>query len=74
MADYLRAQIEAGVEGVQVFDSWVGALSARDYREFVLPHTARIFDGSPAPACRSIHFGVGTDAILPRARARPAAT
>jgi uroporphyrinogen decarboxylase len=63
VADYLTAQIEAGVDAVQVFDSWVGALSASDYREFALPHTTRIFAtiGSRVP---TIHFGTGTAAIL----------
>src|SRR5262249_38293638 len=41
VCDYLVAQIEAGVDAVQLFDSWVGALNARDYREFVLPPTHR---------------------------------
>ena len=63
-ADYLTAQIEAGVDAVQVFDSWVGALNARDYREFVLPHTRRIFDTLAASGVPTIHFGVGTGAIL----------
>ena len=63
-ADYLTAQIEAGVDAVQVFDSWVGALNARDYREFVLPHTRRIFEALAASAVPTIHFGVGTGAIL----------
>ena len=65
VSDYLIAQIEAGVDAVQVFDSWVGALNARDYREFILPHTKRIFDRPPA-ACGvpTIHFGVGTGSIL----------
>ena len=44
VSEYLAAQIEAGVDAVQVFDSWVGALNARDYREFILPHTRRIFE------------------------------
>src|SRR5437870_467766 len=44
VGEYLTAQVEAGVDAVQVFDSWVGALNARDYREFILPHTRRIFE------------------------------
>jgi len=63
VADYLRAQIEAGVNAVQLFDSWVGVLNPADYREFALPHTRRIFDaiGRKVP---TIHFGTGTAAIL----------
>ena len=64
VAEYLVAQIEAGVDAVQVFDSWVGALNARDYREFILPHTRRIFDALSAHGVPAIHFGVGTGAIL----------
>ncbi len=64
VSDYLVAQIEAGVDAVQVFDSWVGALNARDYREFILPHTRRIFDALAAQPVPTIHFGVGTGAIL----------
>jgi uroporphyrinogen decarboxylase len=62
--DYLGAQIEAGVNAVQVFDSWVGALNARDYREFILPHTRRIFDALSKHDVPAIHFGVGTGSIL----------
>jgi uroporphyrinogen decarboxylase len=43
MADYLLAQVEAGAQAIQVFDSWVGQLSRADYREYALPHTRRIF-------------------------------
>jgi uroporphyrinogen decarboxylase len=64
VGDYLVAQIEAGVDAVQVFDSWVGALNAHDYREFILPHTRRIFDALSKHDVPTIHFGVGTGAIL----------
>ena len=67
VSDYLVAQIDAGVDAVQVFDSWVGTLSAADYREFALPHTKRIFDavGARVP---TIHFGTGTATILEELR------
>jgi uroporphyrinogen decarboxylase len=68
-ADYLIAQIEAGVQAVQLFDSWVGALNADDYREFILPHTRHIFDRLSPYDVPTIHFGVGTSAILPELRA-----
>ncbi|PYR37454.1 MAG: uroporphyrinogen decarboxylase [Acidobacteria bacterium] len=64
VADYLVAQVEAGVDAVQIFDSWVGVLDARDYREFILPHTRRIFDALSPYDVPTIHFGVGTSAIL----------
>ena len=67
VADYLIAQIDAGVDAVQLFDSWVGALSPADYREFALPHTQRIFRaiGRRVP---SIHFGTGTATMLEELR------
>jgi uroporphyrinogen decarboxylase len=64
VSEYLVAQIEAGVNAVQVFDSWVGALNARDYREFILPHSRRLFDALAPYNVPSIHFGVGTGSIL----------
>jgi uroporphyrinogen decarboxylase len=68
VAEYLSAQIDAGVDAVQIFDSWVGHLNARDYREFVLPHTCRIFEALSIYDVPTIHFGVGTAAILPEIR------
>jgi uroporphyrinogen decarboxylase len=64
MADYLRAQVEAGAQALQVFDSWAGALGRADYREFALPHTKGIFDAIASTGVPTIHFGVGTAAIL----------
>jgi uroporphyrinogen decarboxylase len=64
VSDYLRAQVEAGAQAVQVFDSWAGALGRADYREFALPHTRRLFDGLAGLDAPTIHFGVGTAAIL----------
>ena len=60
---YLNAQIEAGAQAVQLFDSWVGALSPDDYREFVLPHTREVISGV-TPGTPVIHFGTGTAALL----------
>jgi uroporphyrinogen decarboxylase len=59
---FLRAQIDAGVDAVQLFDSWAGALSLRDYREFVLPHSARVL--AAVTEVPRIHFGVGTGELL----------
>lgn len=63
VADYLVAQIDAGVDAIQLFDSWVGALNEADYREFAMPHTQKIFAalGSRVP---TIHFGVSSASIL----------
>ncbi len=66
--EYLVAQVEAGVQAVQVFDSWVGALSDTDYREYVLPHVRTIFEGLRSTAIPTIHFGTGTFHLLPLLR------
>jgi len=68
IGEYLVAQIEAGADVVQVFDSWVGQLNATDYREFILPHTRRIFDAVKPYGVPTIHFGVGTGSILSELR------
>ncbi|HVB72321.1 MAG TPA: uroporphyrinogen decarboxylase [Ktedonobacteraceae bacterium] len=61
---YLLAQIEAGVDVVQLFDSWVGALSPSVYRHFVQPYTQRILDAVKKTGAPSIHFGTGTTSLL----------
>lgn len=63
LVKYLNAQIAAGAQAVQLFDSWVGCLSPDDYREFVLPHTQSVIRGI-TPAIPVIHFGTGTAALL----------
>ena len=63
LVKYLKAQIAAGAQAMQLFDSWVGCLSPDDYREFVLPHTQRVIRGV-TPGVPVIHFGTGTSALL----------
>ncbi len=63
-ADYLAAQLRAGADVVQLFDSWVGWLGPDDYRDFVLPHTAAVFDALRATGAPTIHFGAGTATLL----------
>jgi uroporphyrinogen decarboxylase len=64
VSSFVVAQVEAGAQAIQIFDSWVGALSAEDYREFALPHTAAVFDALKATGVPTIHFGTGTSTIL----------
>nr|WP_067980942.1 uroporphyrinogen decarboxylase [Nocardia caishijiensis] len=61
---FLQAQLAAGVDAVQLFDSWAGALSLADYREFVLPHSERVFAEIADAGVPRIHFGVGTGELL----------
>jgi uroporphyrinogen decarboxylase len=63
LVKYLNAQITAGTQAVQIFDSWVGCLSKSDYREFVLPHTQSVIRGV-TPGVPVIHFGTGTSSLL----------
>ena len=60
-ATYVRAKADAGADVVQLFDSWVGALSVADYAEFVAPYSARILAALDVP---TIHFGTGTTHLL----------
>ena len=62
--EFLRVQIAAGASAVQLFDSWVGALSAEDYRANVLPYSSWIFAQLAEFDVPRIHFGVGTGELL----------
>lgn len=61
---FLEVQIAAGVSAIQLFDSWAGALSEADYRQFVLPHSRAVLESLGGTVPR-IHFGVGTALLLP---------
>src|SRR5215203_369476 len=63
LVKYLNAQIEAGAQAVQLFDSWVGCLSPDDYLEFVLPHTRSVIQ-NVTPGVPVLHFGTGTASLL----------
>ena len=63
LVKYLNAQIAAGAQALQLFDSWVGCLSPDDYREFVLPHTRSVIQ-NVTPGVPVIHFGTGTATLL----------
>ncbi len=60
----LAAQVQAGAQAVQVFDSWIGSLSARHYEAHVLPVVRRLFDGLAALGVPRIYFGLGTGHLL----------
>jgi len=61
---YLNAQIAAGAQAVQLFDSWVGCLGPDDYRQYVLPHVQKIAS-ELTPGAPLIHFGTGNPMLLP---------
>jgi uroporphyrinogen decarboxylase len=64
-AAYVKAQVGAGVDAIQLFDSWAGILSPRDYEELAAPYSRRVLEAVSAPA---IHFGTGTAGLLTQMR------
>jgi len=61
---FLKVQLDAGVDAIQLFDSWAGTLSLADYRSYVLPHSARVFAALADYRVPMTHFGVGTAELL----------
>jgi uroporphyrinogen decarboxylase len=61
---FLKTQVDSGAAALQIFDSWVGALSPNDYRAFVMPHTRRLIAAASALGVPVIHFGTGTSGLL----------
>ena len=65
---YITAQVRAGVDAVQIFDSWVGCLNPTDYRKFVLPYMRQLFERTAPLGVPRILFGTGTATLLPMMR------
>jgi uroporphyrinogen decarboxylase len=65
---YLRAQVEAGAQAIQLFDSWIGALTPEDYAEHVAPHVAHILKDVEKTGVPVIHFGTNTATLLEQMR------
>jgi uroporphyrinogen decarboxylase len=68
LAEFAAQQVEAGADVIQIFDSWAGALSPTDYRDFVLPITTRLVQQVQALGVPVIYFGVDTATLLPAMR------
>jgi uroporphyrinogen decarboxylase len=68
LREFARQQVEAGADVIQIFDSWAGALSVEDYREFVLPVTKSLIHDVQAIGVPVIYFGVDTASLLPAMR------
>ena len=65
LIDYLKMQVKAGAQALQIFDSWVGCVSPYDYAKYVLPYTKRVIDGLKDCGVPVINFSTGTSTILP---------
>jgi uroporphyrinogen decarboxylase len=68
LVEYARQQVDAGADVIQIFDSWAGALSIADYRDFVLPVTTTLVREVQAMGVPVIYFGVDTASLLPSMR------
>lgn len=64
LIDYLKMQVDAGAQALQIFDSWVGCLSPGDYSEYVLPYTRRVIDAVKGKGVPVIYFSTGTSSML----------
>ncbi|MGP0566842.1 uroporphyrinogen decarboxylase [Nitrospina sp. 32_T5] len=68
LVDYLKMQVKAGAQALQIFDSWVGCLNPGDYERYILPHTKRVFEGLKECGVPVINFSTGTSTMLPLVR------
>ena len=72
LVDYLKMQVKAGAQALQIFDSWVGCMGPYDYERFVLPHTRRIISELKDSGIPVINFSTGTSTLLDAWRGRVA--
>lgn len=68
LADYMKMQVAAGAQALQVFDSWVGCLGPADYEKYILPYTRRLFKELESTGVPVINFSTGTSTMLPLVR------
>ncbi|TDJ48792.1 MAG: uroporphyrinogen decarboxylase [Nitrospina sp.] len=68
LADYMKMQVAAGAQALQVFDSWVGCLGPADYEKYILPYTRRLFKELETTGVPVINFSTGTSTMLPLVR------
>ncbi len=68
LVDYLKMQVKAGAQALQIFDSWVGCLNPGDYERYILPYTRRVFEGLKDCGVPVINFSTGTSTMLPLIR------
>jgi uroporphyrinogen decarboxylase len=64
LSDYLVAQVQAGAQAIQMFDSWVGALGPQDYARYVRPYSQRVLQAVKSAGVPAIHFGTGTATLI----------
>ncbi len=64
LIDYLKMQVNAGAQALQIFDSWVGCLSPGDYEEYILPHSKKVFDGLKDVGVPVVNFSTGASSML----------
>ena len=64
LVNYLKMQVDAGAQAIQIFDSWVGCLNPHDYQKYIMPHLKRVFNGLKDLGVPLINFSTGTSTIL----------
>ena len=64
LVDYLKMQVKAGAQALQIFDSWVGCMGPQDYEKYVMPHTRRVISGLQEMGVPIINFSTGTSTLL----------